>query len=91
MKRNGYRSDYSNGLFNPPAAFALGAIILNKLNNNQQQRGSVSRSYNHLPARNIAAHDSRCFSKYRSYRASDKTFQPYNGPRRYCNSPYDAW
>ncbi|HEV7434516.1 MAG TPA: BA14K family protein, partial [Pseudorhizobium sp.] len=25
---------------------------------------------------------------YRSYRASDNTFQPYNGPRRSCRSPY---
>nr|WP_319515272.1 BA14K family protein [uncultured Cohaesibacter sp.] len=25
-----------------------------------------------------------CSSRYRSFRASDCTFQPYNGPRKYC-------
>jgi hypothetical protein len=33
-------------------------------------------------------HVSWCYSRYRSYRASDNTFQPYNGPRRQCYSPY---
>ena len=34
------------------------------------------------------AHVNWCYSRYRSYRASDNTFQPYNGPRRPCYSPY---
>nr|WP_265518205.1 BA14K family protein [Nitratireductor luteus] len=29
-----------------------------------------------------------CRDRYRSYRASDNTFQPYKGPRRICRSPY---
>ncbi|MFZ2101391.1 MAG: BA14K family protein [Oricola sp.] len=29
-----------------------------------------------------------CENRYRSYRQSDNTFQPYNGPRRQCVSPY---
>jgi len=29
-----------------------------------------------------------CDNRYRSYRASDNSFQPYNGPRRQCRSPY---
>src|SRR5262245_34717158 len=29
-----------------------------------------------------------CYSRYRSYRAWDNTYQPYNGPRRQCYSPY---
>ena len=29
-----------------------------------------------------------CANRYRSYRAYDNTFQPYNGPRRQCRSPY---
>jgi hypothetical protein len=33
-------------------------------------------------------HVSWCASRYKSYRASDNTFQPYNGPRRTCASPY---
>jgi hypothetical protein len=34
------------------------------------------------------AHVAWCYQRYRSYRASDNTFQPYNGPRRECYSPY---
>jgi hypothetical protein len=29
-----------------------------------------------------------CYARYRSYRAWDNSFQPYNGPRRQCYSPY---
>ncbi|AWC23403.1 Lectin-like protein BA14k precursor [Aminobacter sp. MSH1] len=29
-----------------------------------------------------------CYDRYRSYRAWDNTFQPYNGPREQCWSPY---
>lgn len=35
-----------------------------------------------------AAHVRWCHNRYRSYRSSDNTFQPYNGPRRACVSPY---
>lgn len=34
------------------------------------------------------AHVRWCYAHYRSYRASDNTFQPYNGPRKQCRSPY---
>lgn len=34
------------------------------------------------------AHVSWCYNRYRSYRDWDNTFQPYNGPRRVCVSPY---
>lgn len=34
------------------------------------------------------AHVDWCRSKYRSYRMSDNTFQPYEGPRQECRSPY---
>ena len=34
------------------------------------------------------AHLQWCYRRYRSYRASDNTFQPYHGPRRKCISPY---
>lgn len=34
------------------------------------------------------AHVRWCQNRYRSYRAWDNTFQPYNGPRRQCLSPY---
>jgi hypothetical protein len=34
------------------------------------------------------AHVRWCYNRYRSYRASDNTFQPYHGPRQQCYSPY---
>jgi len=33
-------------------------------------------------------HVSWCYNRYRSYRPSDNTFQPYRGPRQQCYSPY---
>lgn len=32
-----------------------------------------------------SAHVQSCYARYRSYRASDNTYQPTNGPRRQCN------
>ena len=34
------------------------------------------------------AHIDWCYDRYRSYRASDNTYQPYHGGRRECYSPY---
>ena len=34
------------------------------------------------------AHVEWCYDRYRSYRHWDNTYQPYNGPRRACYSPY---
>ncbi|MBB6181153.1 BA14K family protein [Pseudorhizobium flavum] len=72
-RRPGYR--YYNGFWFPLAAFTAGAII----SGGAQARPSGSHSVRHYQW---------CESRYRSYRASDNTFQPYNGPRRQCNSPY---
>lgn len=68
------RSGYRqyNGFWFPPAAFIAGAIIRGAIENGSQ-RGD--------------AHVRYCYNRYRSYRASDDTFQPYNGPRRRCVSP----
>ncbi|WP_342021920.1 BA14K family protein [Nitratireductor soli] len=35
-----------------------------------------------------AAHRAWCHQNYRSYRASDNSFQPYRGGRQRCRSPY---
>ncbi|MBP2237114.1 hypothetical protein J2Z31_003628 [Sinorhizobium kostiense] len=35
------------------------------------------------------AHLLWCRERYISYRAYDNTFQPFEGPRRPCNSPYN--
>ncbi|WP_187972510.1 BA14K family protein [Aquibium microcysteis] len=74
-RRPGYRQ--YNGYWFPPAAFIAGAIIGGALGNNAVTvRPSGS------------AHVQWCYNRYRSYRASDNTFQPYNGPRQQCYSPY---
>lgn len=73
--RRGYR-EY-NGFWFPSAAFIAGAIVGGALNNSQPvYRGGGN------------AHVQWCYDRYRSYRASDNTYQPYNGPRRQCQSPY---
>lgn len=37
---------------------------------------------------NPKPHVDWCLNRYRSYRAADDTFQPFQGPRRRCNSPF---
>lgn len=61
---------YNDGLWYPLAAFTAGAII----------GGAVSH-----PPRG-SAHVRWCASRYKTYRASDNTYQPTNGPRRQCVS-----
>ncbi len=73
--RPGYRQH--NGWWFPPAAFIAGAII----------GGAIAEPpVQYRPRGN--AHIDWCYDRYRSYRASDNTYQPYNGPRRQCRSPY---
>lgn len=79
-KRPGYRRH--RGYWYPPAAFIIGGIINEALRNSDRRiyRGNYSRR-----------HHRWCDNKFRSYRRSDGTFQPYgNRPRKRCNSPYDG-
>ncbi|MBZ9760676.1 BA14K family protein [Mesorhizobium sp. CA8] len=73
--RRGYRrhGDY----WFPLAAFATGALITGAIVNSENNR--VYRGNSHVQW---------CYDRYRSYRASDNTFQPNSGPRRQCVSPY---
>lgn len=75
--RQGWRQH--NGAWFPPAAFIAGAIIGGALAN--QAPAPRYRDYGN-------AHVEWCYARYRSYREWDNTFQPYNGPRRQCASPY---
>ncbi|MBS7545640.1 BA14K family protein [Ancylobacter oerskovii] len=72
--RPGYRS--YNGWWFPAAAFATGALI----------GGAIAAQPSYSGGGN--AHVQWCANQYRSYRVSDNTFQPYNGPRQQCVSPY---
>lgn len=74
--RPGYRSH--NGFWFPAAAFITGAIVGGAISGDS---GVRVRNYG-------SSHVGWCSDRYRSYRASDNTFQPYNGPRRTCVSPY---
>jgi hypothetical protein len=74
-RRPGYR-EY-NGWWFPPAAFIAGAIIGGAMNQAPAARPGGG-----------SAHVQWCYDRWRSYRASDNTYQPYNGPRRQCMSPY---
>jgi hypothetical protein len=76
-RRAGYR--YHNGWWFPGGAFVAGAIIGGAIaNSNNAPRYSGGGS----------SHVQWCYDRYRSYRASDNTFQPYNGGRQQCYSPY---
>ena len=58
-----------NGFWFPAAAFIAGALITGAINDAPQSGDS---------------HVQWCYDHYRSYRAYDNTYQPYNGPRRQC-------
>lgn len=52
-------------------------------------RAAFRREFIRPPMRLNTRHIDWCYDRYRSYRASDNTYQPYNGPRRQCYSPYN--
>lgn len=73
--RHGYRR-HSDGFWYPLAAFSAGAII----------GGAIAAPS--VRVRSANPHRRWCRNHYQTYRAADNTFQPYNGPRRQCVSPY---
>lgn len=62
-----------NGYWFP--AFAFGLLLAPQLT----QPGTIYLT---------PAHVRWCENRFRSYRRSDNTYQPYNGPRKACVSPY---
>ncbi len=74
--RPGYRR--YGGYWYPGAAFIAGAII----------GGALATPAPREVYRGGDAHTQWCYNRYRSYRASDNTFQPNSGARRQCISPY---
>jgi hypothetical protein len=83
--RRGYRRSYSNR-----HCHARYCHRHNYRYSDHRHRPAV---YNPPPRRRPAyagnAHVNWCYRKYRSYRDYDNTFQPYNGRRRQCYSPYN--
>lgn len=61
----------------------IGGVIVNQLHSGQQHR-APSRSGAYLSHNHI----NWCHNRWRSYRVTDNSYQPYNGPRRICVSPY---
>lgn len=82
-RRDGWRRDYYRG-GGSGIYFGFGAPAY---------RYEQPRYYAPAPRRvyrtNLSrAHVDWCLNRYRSYRPYDNTFQPYNGPRQQCWSPY---
>ncbi len=77
-RRDGFR--FYNGFWFPNSAFSFGFSV----DGRDRDRGWRGRDR----MGNWDRHVAWCHDQYRSYRESDNTFQPYNGPRRECVSPY---
>ncbi|WP_029074383.1 BA14K family protein [Kaistia adipata] len=77
--RPGYRR-HSDGWWYPMAAFGVGALIGGAIASQPREVAPPHLSTSHLRW---------CEDRYRSYRASDNTFQPYQGPRQQCFSPFN--
>ncbi|TWF57250.1 BA14K-like protein [Neorhizobium alkalisoli] len=81
--RDGYR--YHNGYWFPLAAFGAGALI----------GGAIASQPRYVEPAPVYSggginprHYQWCSERYRSYDSYSNTFQPNNGPRRTCLSPY---
>ena len=73
--------DNNNDWWYPAGAFVAGALIGSAVaNNNRYYNSDYSGGSGHVQW---------CYDRYRSYREYDNTFQPYNGPRQQCYSPYN--
>ena len=73
---SGYGRDYGGGYHNNLAP-KPGGSFFNFRKRSSGGYGVKSRQ-----------HVDWCFGRYNSYRASDNSFKPYNGPRKPCLSPY---
>ena len=73
--RYGHRYRHRDNAWVPFAIMGMGAMIGSAMAHERRYVGGGS-------------HVNWCANRYRSYRAYDNTFQPYNGPRRRCYSPY---
>lgn len=52
------------------------------------QEAAYSSEFNQPLVEDESAHVAWCMDRYRSYQPSDNSYQPHNGPRRLCKSPF---
>ncbi|QPC92350.1 BA14K family protein [Mesorhizobium sp. INR15] len=86
-----YRGRYDDGagaaaILGLGLGLGLGSVYGNNYNYYEPAPRRYYRTYR--TQRVSSAHVQWCYNRYRSYRAFDNTFQPYNGPRQQCWSPY---
>ncbi|RWX77187.1 BA14K family protein [Neorhizobium lilium] len=82
--RPGYR--FHQGYWFPLAAFGAGAIIGGAIAAPRYVEPAPAPVYRSTGIN--PRHAEWCSNRYRSYDAYSNTFQPYNGPRQSCVSPY---
>jgi len=63
----------------------VGGVIVNQLQQSNQYHPPAPQQHGSYLSRN---HIDWCHNRWRSYRVSDNSYQPYNGPRRVCVSPF---
>ncbi len=80
--RPGYR--HYNGYWFPLAAFGAGALIGGAIASEPRYVEPAPRYSGGINPQ----HYQWCSARYRSYDPGSNTFQPYNGPRQQCYSPY---
>ncbi|MBZ9684006.1 BA14K family protein [Mesorhizobium sp. B2-5-9] len=80
-----YYDDGAAAVLGLGLGLGLGSMYNNY--NNYDYYAPAPRRY-YRAGRLSNAHVQWCYNRYRSYRAYDNTFQPYNGPRQQCWSPY---
>lgn len=86
----GHRRHRDRDVLLPLGALAAGAIIGGALSQPREVYRPVPE-YRPRPVyqgRVSQAHVDWCANRYRSYDYRSNTFQPYNGPRQTCYSPY---
>ncbi|WP_081158232.1 BA14K family protein [Ensifer aridi] len=85
--RHGYRR-HSDGWWYPLAAFGAGMVIGGAIAQPPRYVEPRYAAPRYTGSGLLSRHVSWCYSRYRSYRAWDNSYQPYGGPRQQCYSPY---
>ncbi|MBL4917642.1 BA14K family protein [Szabonella alba] len=62
----------------------IGGVLVDQFNRPQPVQVPQGNAGRYLSQNHV----NWCHDRWRSYRASDNSYQPYNGPRRVCSSPY---